>query len=278
MGPLDQRELGRPRVNLDSNRVERKRPAADAGKRLSGWRRTGERPFDQRPARDATVDELDLDYAQAYSLPQAVAEDIPDDNQRLLDQQLRSLRLLVGDAPIWGALLGLGRDPQGWLYGAHVQFLRIDGPDVTDPIRRQRVLTGRIEAQCLGAHRDRNRIPRTTIAGLSGGGAPAARPQRGHASQRRGLERAGPGLWYSDRLEIRSPGGLFGRITPDNFGSGVADHRKPLVAEIMHHLGFAQGFGSGIPLARKALRRNGNPEPEVDFRPTHVIVTVRAAP
>ena len=52
--------------------------------------------------------------------------------------------------------------------------------------------------------------------------------------------------WYSDRVEIQNPGGLYGQVTPDNFGSGTVDYRNPLVAEIMHHLGFAQRFGLGV--------------------------------
>ena len=81
-----------------------------------------------------------------------------------------------------------------------------------------------------------------------------------------------------DRLLVDLESDRVERVTPENFGSGVVDHRNPLVAEIMHHLGFAQRFGLGIPLARRELRHNGNPEPEFDFRPTHVFVTVRAAP
>lgn len=83
--------------------------------------------------------------------------------------------------------------------------------------------------------------------------------------------------WYSDRVEIRSPGGLYGRVNPRNFGLGETDYRNPLVAEMMHHLGFAQRFGLGVPLARKELAKNGNPEPEFRFEPTQVAVTVRAA-
>ncbi|MCE2398866.1 MAG: putative DNA binding domain-containing protein, partial [Gemmatimonadetes bacterium] len=73
--------------------------------RLSERRRAGERPFDQRPARDATVEQLSLDHIESHYLPQAVAQEVLDDNRRSLDQQLRSLRLLVDDVPTWGALL-----------------------------------------------------------------------------------------------------------------------------------------------------------------------------
>ena len=83
--------------------------------------------------------------------------------------------------------------------------------------------------------------------------------------------------WYSDRIEIQNPGGLYGRVTPANIDTGTTDYRNPLIAEIMRHLGFAQRFGIGLPIARKALQDNGNPPPEFAFSPTHVTVIVRPA-
>ena len=83
---------------------------------------------------------------------------------------------------------------------------------------------------------------------------------------------------YSDRTEIRNPGGLYGQVISENFGSGAVDYRNPPVAEIMHHLGFAQRFGLGVPLARRELKGNGNPDPDFDFQPKQVAVTVWAAP
>ena len=83
--------------------------------------------------------------------------------------------------------------------------------------------------------------------------------------------------WYSDRIEITNPGGLYGRMTPENFGSGATDYRNPLVAEIMHHLGFGQRFGLGVPLAGEALKDNGNPPAAFDFQPSQIAVTLRPA-
>lgn len=257
--------------------------------RLSERRRAGERPFDQRPAEDATLGQLSLDYIESHYLPQAVAQEVLDDNQRSLGQQLRSLRLLVDEKPTWGALLGFGRDPQGWVPGAYVQFLRIDGTEITDPIRNQRALTGRLEdvLRQLDELLKLGISVRTEVATVSrelrSPDYPVAALQQlaRNAVMHRSYEGTNAPVqvyWYSDRIEIRSPGGLYGRVTPANFGSGAVDHRNPLVAEIMHHLGFAQRFGLGIPLARRELRHNGNPEPEFDFGPTHVVVTVGAAP
>ena len=59
--------------------------------------------------------------------------------------QLRSLRLTQSGSPTWGAVLALGRDPQAFMPGAYVQFLRIDGAEITDPIRDQKQLTGRLD-------------------------------------------------------------------------------------------------------------------------------------
>ena len=86
--------------------------------RLSERQRAGDLPFDRRPAPGASVEDLDLEYFESHYLPQAVAQEVLDDNRRSLDQRLQSLRLLVGEGPTWGALLGLGEDPQGWIPGA----------------------------------------------------------------------------------------------------------------------------------------------------------------
>lgn len=284
MNPLDEHQLDQLdqlRANLESDRVERKRSASDRSNRAR------ERPFDQRPAPDASVKELNIEYFESHYLPQAVAQEVLDDNRRSLDQQLQSLRLLVGAVPTWGALLGLGQDPQGWIPGAYVQFLRIDGTEITDPIRSQKVLTGRLGdvLRQLDELLRLNVSIRTEVAAGSLEGRlpdyPVAALQQlvRNALMHRNYESTNAPVqvyWYSDRVEIQNPGGLYGQVTPDNFGSGTVDYRNPLVAEIMHHLGFAQRFGMGIPLARRELTQNGNPEPDFDFQATRVAVTVRA--
>lgn len=257
--------------------------------RLSERRRAGDRSFDQSAAPGATIEALDTDHIEKQYLPYAVARDVLDDNQRSLDQQLLSLRLLVDGAPTRGALLGFGRDPQGWISGAYVQFLRIDGTEVTDPIRSQKVLTGRLGdvLRQLDELLRLNISVRTEVATVSREERwpdyPVAALQQlvRNAVMHRSYEGTNAPVhmyWYSNRVEIQNPGGLYGQVTAENFGQGVVDYRNPLVAEIMHHLGFAQRFGLGVPLARKQLAENGNPDPEFDFGPTRVTVTVRAAP
>jgi ATP-dependent DNA helicase RecG len=257
--------------------------------RLLERRRAANIPFDMRAAPDASIEDLDLDYVQTQYLPRAVAPDVLEENRRPLEQQLRSLRLVVDACPTWGALLGAGRSPQGWIPGAYVQFLRIDGVSLTDPIRDQKTLTGRLEdvLRRLDELLEINIAVRTDVASASREvrqpDYPIAALQQlaRNGIMHRDYEGTNAPVrvyWYAGRVEIHSPGGLYGKVTPENFGTGSTDYRNPLVAEIMHHLGYAQRFGLGLPLAREALAKNGNPEPEFDFQPTQVGVTVRAAP
>lgn len=52
----------------------------------------------------------------------------------------------------------------------------------------------------------------------------------------------------------------------------------PLVAEIMYYWGLAQRVGVGIPIAKQALRDNGNPPLELQASRSSVTVTVRPRP
>ena len=188
-------------------------------RRLAERRRAGDLSFDLRQGAADSLD--DLDFVRTHYLPNAIAPDVLERNRRPLDEQLRSLRLLTNDRPTWGALLAFGRDPQRWIPGAWVQFLRIDGPSITDPVRDQKALTGRLddvlrkldELFTLGvsvhttiAGRPREvRRPDYPVAALQqlGWNAVMHRSYEGtHAPVRV--------YWYADRIEITSPGGLYG--------------------------------------------------------------------
>ena len=256
---------------------------------LTERRRAADLPFDSRPAGGASLDDLDRGFLRSHYLPSAIAPEVLERNTRPLDHQLRSLRLVQGERPTWGAILAFGLDPQAFVPGAWVQFLRIDGTEITDPIRHQKQLTGGLDdvVRRLDELLDLNVSVRTQVAGVARERrrpdypADALRQLAHNAVMHRSYEGTNTPVrirWFSDRVEIASPGGLYGRITRDNFGAGDTDYRNPLLAEIMANLGFAQRFGLGVPLARRSLEANGNPAPEFDFQQTLVVATVRAAP
>ena len=262
--------------------------SAEEERRLSERQQARHLSFDMRPVAGASLDDLDEEYVRTQYLPYAIAQDVLEHNKRPLRRQLRSLRLMTGDIPTWGALLGMARDSQAWRPGAYVQFLRIDGREITDPTRDRKELTGKL-GDILRQLNDLlalNVSVRTEVASVPRERrypdypVDALRQFAWNAIMHRQYDGTNAPVriyWYSDRVDIENPGGLYGQVSKENFGKGDTDYRNPLVAEIMSNLGFAQRFGMGVPLARDALAKNGNPPPEFEFDPVRVLVTVKAA-
>jgi len=264
-----------------------RRATPEQEQRLTERRRGHDRAFDLRPA-GASLDDLDLDYFRREYLPNAVAPEVLEENQRDTMQQLRSLRFLAGECPTNGAVLVLGHQPQSYIPGAYVQFLRIDGEELGDPIKDEKQLTGSLPHMVARLDELFDSHIRTAVdivAGATEQQHPdypviALRQLARNALIHRTYEGTNAPVrihWFNDRIEISNPGGLYGQVTPENFGLGITDYRNPLVAEAMHVLGYVQRFGYGIPVARRYLRANGNPAPEFQFEPTYVGVTVRSA-
>ncbi len=79
-------------------------------------------------------------------------------------------------------------------------------------------------------------------------------------------------LLFEDRFEIRSPGGLYGRLRIDQLGKIQPDTRNPVLAVAMETLGETENRYSGIPTMRRELERAGMAEPEFrDERGTFVV-------
>lgn len=81
--------------------------------------------------------------------------------------------------------------------------------------------------------------------------------------------------WFSDRIEVQNPGGLYGQVTTQNYEQ-VTDYRNPVIAEALKVLGYVDRFGAGIARIQSALSANGNPPADFAFQPTHVSVTIRS--
>jgi ATP-dependent DNA helicase RecG len=82
--------------------------------------------------------------------------------------------------------------------------------------------------------------------------------------------------WFSDRIEIQSPGGPFDIVSRANFGQpGITDYRNPNLAGAMRSLGYVQKFGVGTALARKEIEKNGNPPVEFQVEDAHILAILR---
>ena len=137
-----------PPVRLDGRtwiRVGPRRALATAEdeRRLVEKRRWGSLPFDAHGVKGASRDDLDLRRFQLEYLPVAVSPEALAENQRTLEHQLRALRLMQPDGtPTVTAILMLGLEPRRWIPGAYLQFLRVEGVKLTDPLLDQRELAG----------------------------------------------------------------------------------------------------------------------------------------
>jgi ATP-dependent DNA helicase RecG len=263
--------------------------SADEERRLNERRRGHDLPFDARAVPSASLADLDLVRFEQEYLPLAVAPDVLAENGRPREQQLTSLRFATTDGtPSVTGILAIGRDPRAFIPGAYVEFLRIAGADLTAPIQDEKLLGGTLgdQVRALDTLLDLNVRTSVDIVGADVEQRRADYPKRAlqqllrNAVMHRNYETSNAPVrvyWFEDKIEIHSPGGPFGQVSIERFGTpGLTDYRNPGVAEVLRVLGFVQRFGVGIATARKLLAANGNPPLEYAVTEANVVATVRA--
>jgi ATP-dependent DNA helicase RecG len=247
-------------------------------------------PFDVRPLTSATFTDLNRVRFENEYLPAAFAPDILEANERTIEQRLAVTKMVDGANTVVPTVLGilvLGRSPRDFLPGAYIQFLRIEGTELGDPVVDELAIGGAISEMIAGIDGKLLSHNRTSVD-ITGGPReerrslyPLAALQQlvRNAVMHRTYEATHAPIrvyWYDDRIEITSPGGPFGTVSAENFGApGVADYRNPNLAEAMRVLGFVQRFGFGLAIARRALAENGNPPLKIAVHPSHVTAVVR---
>ena len=231
---------------------------------------------------------MDL-FCRTY-LPAVVAPEVLEHNQRSVQQQLTSMRFVTVEPTLVPTVVGImtiGKSPADFIPGAYIQFLRIDGTALSDPIVDQKDIHGplsellrqldeivkaniHIATDVQSASREIRKpdYPVSALQQLLRNAVMHRDYQTSNAPVRL--------TWFQDRIELQNPGGPFGQVTRENFGQpGITDYRNPAIAAAMRNLGFVQRFGVGIQIARKALMDNDNPEPEFVVEENHVLVIVR---
>lgn len=260
---------------------------------LSEKRRYRDRPFDLHPVPSAAIGDLDRRLFDEMYLPSAFAPDILSANARDVLQRLAATKMIVSvddPTPTVLGILVLATRTRDFLPGAYIQFLRIAGEGLDEPIGDEQEIDGAIHDIVRRLDEKLATHNRTSIDLTSGPvekrrqpyPLPALQQLVRNAVLHRTYEATNAPVrvsWYDDRIEIISPGGPFGIVTAENFGlPGVTDYRNPNLAEALRVMGFVQRFGVGIATARQALARNGNPPPEFNVQPGYIGAIVRAAP
>jgi ATP-dependent DNA helicase RecG len=259
---------------------------------LSEKRRSKNLPFDLYPIRSAGLADLSRPAFEDDFLPAAFAPEILASNGRSYEEKLASCRMVVSPddpTPTLSGLLALGRDPQRHLPGARVQFLRIAGRELADPIIDELDCRGPLPALFRAVEAKMAAHNRTAYDVESGpthtikSDYPMVALQQilYNAVLHRTYENTHAPVrvdWFDDRVEISNPGGPYGVVTVENFGQpGYADYRNPNLAAILKVFGFVQQFGRGIGLARRHMAQNGNPPPEFRVSASSVVCVLRKA-
>ena len=69
-------------------------------------------------------------------------------------------------------------------------------------------------------------------------------------------------IMYEDRMEIKNPGGIYGRIKVDQLGKMQPDTRNPVLALALETLRITENRYSGIPTIRREMEKFHLREPE----------------
>ena len=260
---------------------------------LNEKRRYRDRDFEAHPVSSCTLGDLNRASFENDYLPNAIAGDVLAANARSYEQRLASCGMIACvDEPIPTVLglLCIGTLPRTWIPGSYIQFLRIRGSKLSDPISDELEISGTISEilrrldEKLTAHlttgvdfTSQNKEVRSSPYPLV-----ALQQLARNAVMHRTYENTSAPVrvyWFDDRIEISNPGGPYGSITTENFGQpGRADYRNPQLASAFKVLGYAQRFGAGIFIAREALQKNGNPPPEFQVEQNFVAVIIRKTP
>lgn len=257
---------------------------------LNERRRHHHLPFDLQPVSFATLGDLSRSTFESEYLPGAFSVDVLQANHRTYEERLSACRMIESTERPVPTVLGslvLGNRPRDLIPCSYIQFLRLDGTELDAAILDEASIDGRL-GEVLTRVDEKMKASISTAVDIRSSATerrhadyPLAALQQlvRNAVMHRSYEATNAPIrltWFADRIEIINPGGPYGIVTRENFGTpGVTDYRNPHLAESMKVLGYVQRFGVGIATARRLLAENGNPPPEFEPRDTHVLVTIR---
>lgn len=267
----------------------RGRASAQDERVLNEKRRFRDLHFEAHPVFAATLAELSRSTFEQDYLPNAFAADVLLSNARSLEQRMASCGMVASaeePIPTVLGLLVLGVTPRTWVAGDYIQFLRIRGSKITDPVIDEAEIDGTIAAMLRQLDEKLNAHITTSVDFTSQDREVRVSPYPMVALQQlarnavmhRTYENTNTPVriyWFDDRIEILNPGGPYGSVTAQNFGTpGFSDYRNPQLAAAFKVLGYAQRFGAGIAIARQALERNDNPPAKFEVEQNFVGVTI----
>ncbi|MEI8045835.1 MAG: RNA-binding domain-containing protein [Bacteroidota bacterium] len=226
--------------------------------------------FDAMPCTGANLDDLDIKLFKTDYLPKAFPEDILSEDKRDIKLKLQSLGFydLRFDCPTYAGIVLFGINPEKFLAGCYVQYVRFAGEDRAGEIMNEHKFDGNLVRALhkmdtfveLSIAKEKP-VPVSALREMKVISYPyyATRELLMNAVMHRDYESNAPTRFYEfdSYIEIQNAGGLYGKARPENFPD-VNDYRNPVIAETMKVLGYVNRYNRGIVRVQKELAENGN--------------------
>ena len=245
---------------------------------------------DERPVERATLSLMSEERLHRYVLQKSVER--PGFAQLSQEQAYEMLNITRGRIPTLAAILNFGIYPQGYFPQLGITAIVVPGTQIGDvDVDNARFINNkRIEGTISDMMEEslsfcqRNMKVKTIIDPLTG--LRSDRPEYPIDAIREAILNAlihrdysmyteGTPIqinFFSDRLEIHSPGSLYGRMSVEQLGIAKPDLRNPALAVMSEALTQAENRYSGIPTMRRTMKAYGLPEPKFENRRNEFVV------
>lgn len=255
----------------------RDKASVEEEKILTERRLSYAKTYDLVPALGSNLDDISVELFKTNYLPSAIDKETLAENGRSSEEQLASLRFYDPQkkCPTNAGILLLGLNPEFYLPGAYIQYLKFVGQEMTSDLEYQKKFSGALITE-LRQIDDFIKINVIKERPVKNGSFQedtirnypywALRELIMNAVMHRNYESNAPIYIYEfiNRIEIINPGGLFGEATAQNFPN-ASDYRNVVLAEAMKVLGFVNRFNYGVKRAIGELSQNGNGKPDFDL-------------
>lgn len=213
------------------------------------------RSFDSQPSFYLKLDSIDLSLIKEKYAPLALKKGVKfsDKNTKNI---LESIRLYDSryNRPTNAALLLFGKETKSSFPGAFIRYARFEGETKSSKLIITKDINGNICDQInqidtfLEENYSKEDIKISVIKELLI-----------NALMHRDYQSNTPIQIYEfcNHIEILNPGGLYGKVSPENFPN-INDYRNPILAEAIKIMGNCNGISSGIISAQTKLNELGN--------------------
>lgn len=247
---------------------------------------------DERVVERAKMSLLDADKIQSYLL--RMKEERPGFSQLNTEQAYEMLAITRDGIPTLAAILNFGLYPQGYFQQLAITAIVVPGTEIGE--------LGKDDARFLDNKRIEGTLPVmlsealsfckrnmrvSTIINSKTGERndkteypiEAIREAILNALIHRDYSHYTEGTpiqinFFTDRMEIHSPGGLYGRMTVEDLGKSRPDLRNPALATMSEFLLKTENRYSGIPTIRREMAAAGLPEPVFINRRNEFVVVL----